>query len=327
MKTKILTIALLAATLGCYATPIDEAPSTPPTHVITQLNELLEWHGDISQDIDSKNVNPVTNEIISKVSITPFECPPHEFNHLDIKEAFKKDLDLCYQSGLYEPGQKGLFVIYTGDTQDKFVNGRDREDQGYYYMCCINPDNPRLRDFYAVLWEEGDNIKGKIFLITSLRPDLMEKGNKSYSFSFSSSNGGPDISILGVDTCFAEPNISKYLQGLEKYVQGMEIYKNDMEKFRKDMSKLPDGLNFSKDMAGWSPAAMTKQNSIEKQLNAYKQLLEMQQDQINTLEQQYKDNVYNLGERRHINKRLRKLHKQAQKTTDKMEKLIKKIRY
>ena len=48
---------------------------------------------------------------------------------------------------------------------------------------------------------------------------------------------------------------------------------------------------------------------------------------INTLEQQYKDNVHNPGERRHINQRLRKLHKQAQKTTDKMEKLIKKIRY
>lgn len=327
MKTKILTIALLAATLGCYATPIDEAPSTPPTNVLNALERIENAYGIKNKQSITEKRNGVDNAIESSIIIIPFECPNGLGIMADTKEAFIKDKDLGFQFGVYEPGQGTTFMTYTSENPNEYIMTRENLSQAYYYINVKNNDNPSLRDHYGVRWQAfGDKVKGKVFVITSLRPDLVKK-NKSASLTpFDISQYIADVDY-GIDTCLAEPNISKYLKGMEKYKQGMEIYKIDMEKFRKDMSKLPDGLNFSKDVAGWSPAGITKQSIIAKKLNAYKQLLEMQQDQINTLEQQYKDNGQNPGERRHINKHLRKLHKQAQKTTDKMEKLIKKIRY
>ena len=334
MKAKILTIALLAATLGCHATPIDEAPSTPPTNVINAIERIEHAYGIKDQRSITEKRSGVDNTIESTVIIFPFECPDGLGIMTDVKEAFIKDKDLGFQFGVYEPGQGTMMKTYTGDKPNEYIMTRENLNQAYYYINVKNNDNPKLRDHCAVQWQKsGNKIKGKIYLITSLRPDLL-KENKSYSFSFSSSSSKPDLSAFGIDTCFAETNIN--IIGIDtcfadnklsKYLESMEKYKQGMEKYRKQMRQLPDGLSISKDVAGWSPAVITKQSIIAKKLNAYKQLLEMQQDQINTLEQQYKDNGQNPGERRHINKRLRKLHKQAQKTTDKMEKLIKKIRY
>ena len=332
MKAKILTIALLAATLGCYATPVDEAPSTPPTNVLNALERIENAYGIKNKQSITEKRSGVDNAIESSIIIIPFECPNGLGIMTDTKEAFIKDKNLGFQFGVNEPGEGTTFITYTSTKPNEYIMTRENIYQGYYYINVKNNDNPTLRDHYGVQWQIfGDNkIKGKIFLITSLRPDLVDKNaEKTDPFKMFFGQDGTVSNLpdsFAVDTCLAEPDISKYLKGMEKYKQGMEKYKNDMEKFRKDMDKLPDGLRISKDVAGWSPAGMTKQNNIAKQLNAYKQLLEMQQDQINTLEQQYKDNVHNPGERRHINKRLRKLHKQAQKTTDKMEKLIKELR-
>ena len=50
-------------------------------------------------------------------------------------------------------------------------------------MCCKNPDNPQLRDAYAIVWEEtkNKNVVGTVFMITSLRPDIFEKNMSSAS--------------------------------------------------------------------------------------------------------------------------------------------------
>ena len=45
-------------------------------------------------------------------------------------------------------------------------------------MAVKNPENPQLRDVYAIVWEnKGDpeNVEGMIYMITSLRPDIYEK--------------------------------------------------------------------------------------------------------------------------------------------------------
>ena len=331
MKTRILTIALLAATLSGYATPVDEAPSTPPTNVIAVFDDIIAWYQVPSETLLEEKRNATDNSIEHSVKVYTFQVEEYKHVIRDARRAFEKDAPLSYQYGLYEPGHKETFRICTGDTPDQYIITRTQDNQGYYYINVKNNNNPRLRDNYTLLWEkDGDVIKGKIFMITSLRPDLVDKNAEKtdpFKMFFGQDSTVSNLpNSFAVDTCFAEPNISKYLKGMEKYKQGMEIYKIDMEKFRKDMDKLPDGLRISKDVAGWSPAGMTKQNNIAKQLNAYKQLLEMQDDQIKNLQRQYRDNPTNYSEKRSINKRLRKLHKQAQKTTDKMEKLIKKLR-
>ncbi|MBP5360879.1 MAG: hypothetical protein J6129_05305 [Bacteroidaceae bacterium] len=327
MKTKILTIALLAAILCGHATPIDEAPSIPPTNVLNAIERIENAYGIKEKKSITEKRSGVDNAIESVVIIFPFECPNGLGIMADTKEAFIKDKDLGFQFGVYEPGQGTKFHTYTGDKPSENILTRESLDQGFYYINVKNNDNPTLRDFCGVQWQAfGDKVKGKIFLITSLRPDLVEK-NAQKSDPFKMFFGEDGIvsnlpSSLAVDTCLAETNISDYLQGMEEYKQGMKQYKIDMEKFRKEMGKVPHSI----DVAGWSPSVIYKGTKVVPQLNAYKQLLEMQQNQINTLEQQYKDNVYNLGERRHINKRLRKLHKQAQKTSNEMQKLIKKLK-
>ena len=99
-----------------------------------------------------------------------------------------------------------------------------------------------------------------------------------------------------------------------------------MEKFRNKMK------NFDSIVVPSDPDILQQfhtgihYSSEERQLKAYKQLLEMQNKEIYTLEQRYKDNGSNPSERRNINKRLRKLHKQAQKTSSQMQKLIMKMK-
>ena len=53
-------------------------------------------------------------------------------------------------------------------------------------MCCKNPDNPQLRDAYAIVWEEtkDKNVAGTVYMITSLRPDLYTKNQETAKNTF-----------------------------------------------------------------------------------------------------------------------------------------------
>ena len=312
MKHTILTIALLAAILCSHATPIDEAPSTPPTNVLNAIERIENAYGIKAQRSITEKRSGVDNAIESVVIIFPFECPNGLGIMADTKEAFIKDKDLAFQFGVYEPGEGTNFHTYTGDKPNEYIITRESLNQGFYYINVKNNDNPTLRDFCGVQWQAfGDKVKGKIFLITSLRPDLVEKNaEKTDPFKMFFDNNGI-TSVLpndyGVDSCLVSDITEKLSLLPNKRIKSFTVGTN---------------LNdyFSSNYAG------SVNGKLERQLHAHKQLLEMQQEQINTLQQQYKDNVHNPGERRHINKRLRKLHKQMQKTSDEMQKLIKKIK-
>ena len=49
-------------------------------------------------------------------------------------------------------------------------------------MCCKNPENPQLRDAYAIVWELSEDkrfLVGTVYMVTSLRPDVYEKAVES----------------------------------------------------------------------------------------------------------------------------------------------------
>jgi hypothetical protein len=51
-----------------------------------------------------------------------------------------------------------------------------------WFMCTKNPENPQLRDVYAISWKYVENRKvasGSVYMITSLRPDLYQKNMSS----------------------------------------------------------------------------------------------------------------------------------------------------
>ena len=318
MKHTILTIALLAATICSYATPIDEAPSTPPTNVIDAFEDITDWYYDSKHSIISQQRNPNDNSIVASIKVLPFEINGTRKKIEDIKSAFERDKEVGYQYALYEPGQGGKVRVYTGVTDFEEIVTREDIDQGYYYINVKNNDNPSLRDHYGIQWqlldENPEKIKGKIFYITSMRPDIVKKNaEKTDPFKMFFDKSGI-TSVLpndyGVDSCLVS-DISKQYSSLQKQLdKQLKERRNLNDRYASPYQRYTAGINNSK---------------VERQLNAYKQLLEMQQEQIDKLQEDYKNNFKNPGAQREINKRLRKLHKEAQKTSDDMQKLIRQI--
>ncbi len=179
MKAQILTLILAAAALCGRATTVDNAPAEPPYNVLEAVGNLEDQYGDKSKKTIVTNRNGATGQLESSLTIIPFECPNGMGIITAVKEAFEKDKDLATRWGLYEPGTKGIFYAYTGQKPNQFIWTRENTYQGYYFINTTNQDNPTLRDQVSVQWQIfGDNkIKGKIFLITSLRPDLVVKND------------------------------------------------------------------------------------------------------------------------------------------------------
>jgi hypothetical protein len=67
-------------------------------------------------------------------------------------------------------------------------------------MCCKNPENPQLRDAYAVTWEMNDQknqVLGTVYMITSLRPDLFEKSMSGGLFANGQKNIKKTFTLAG----------------------------------------------------------------------------------------------------------------------------------
>ena len=83
------------------------------------------------------------------------------------------------------PGNTELFnlkVVTNNGKKSKDVRIRTNTKQEMWFMCCKNPENPQLRDAYAIVWEETEDnrvAEGTIYMISSLRPDLYQKNMSS----------------------------------------------------------------------------------------------------------------------------------------------------
>lgn len=283
MKTKILTIIMFAATLGCFAYNEKDAPASPPTHVINALNNLRELYADKDRIVYRRTVNPDDKSFISSVEIIPFKCPKGQGILTNIKAAFMEDRECAYRFLQVMPGELGAWIVGTGDYKGQEMRTRDQTPQEYIAMYVKNAQDPEKRDYYGVVWDyTSDVIKGKIILITSRRDDLQKESSKTKS----------------------------------------QQKQDDLwKKWDKENNK--NSINVSRFPANLTPKGNSK---IEKQLQAYKDLLEMQEEEIQKLRRDYDRDDLKPEERTLIKQRILKLHKQAQRTTDKIGKLISKVR-
>ena len=140
-------------------------------------------------EVYSVNKNPETNQIESSVRITTFSADNDKFPHMagktylnttGISEAFKKDEPKSYQILHLSPGDNKRFslkaVNENGESETYQIRSNSNEEM--WLMCCKNPQNPKLRDVYAIKWvitKEDTKVNGVIYQITSLRPDMYEK--------------------------------------------------------------------------------------------------------------------------------------------------------
>lgn len=172
----MLLIALMAVTT--ISAQRKQQVNTP-ANVIKTFEFICDLYGQKNSQVYSVNKNPNTGIIESKEVITPFKCKKTEPHLTMIADDFHKDEPVSYQLMHLANGNNEFFRISvaTGNTI-KNVNIRTHSNQEMWYMAVKNPENPQLRDVYAIVWEnKGDpeNVEGMIYMITSLRPDIYEK--------------------------------------------------------------------------------------------------------------------------------------------------------
>lgn len=159
------------------ATPQKKAKS-----VIRSLEGIIAFYAKEGSQTLSVTKNPETGLIESSERIAPFTCEKE--NLWTIPIGFSEDEPLSYQYMHLLPGNAELFnmkVVTNNGKKSKDVRIRTNTKQEMWFMCCKNPDNPQLRDAYAIVWEEtkDKNVAGTVFIITSLRPDIFEKNMSS----------------------------------------------------------------------------------------------------------------------------------------------------
>ena len=159
-----------------------------PYNVKAMFWDLIKTWGS-PNEVYSVNKNPETNQIESSVRITTFSADNDKFPHMAgktylntsyISEAFKKDEPKSYQILHLSPGDNKRFSLKAVNEsgESETYNIRNTSDEEMWLMCCKNPQNPKLRDVYAIKWvitKEGTKVNGVIYQITSLRPDMYEK--------------------------------------------------------------------------------------------------------------------------------------------------------
>lgn len=284
MKATFLTTIMLAAFICSSAKTAIKAPANPPTHVIEALNDLSEKYGDKDHIAYSRKVNIEDNSLTSSVQVIPFQCPVGQGILAKVKAAFMDDKELAYSFTQVMPGELGAWTVGTGDYLDEELRARDRTQQEYVAMSVKNNDNPELRDYYGVVWEEkeGNLIKGKIYIITSRRYDLLKERPKKKTTNASDSNKKtPDMQGRKDSNYNVVPSSTSNLKG---------------------------------------------NTIVDRRLQAYKEILKMQEEEIEKLRRDYDRDDLKPEERTLIKQRILKLHKQAQRTTDKIEKLVSKVR-
>lgn len=161
-------------------------PQKKPETVIATLNAIIAKFGLNEGQVYSVNRNPNTSIIESSTKIVPFRCSANSMQNDNVLKAvalnFPKEEPLAYQFLHIQPGSKENFslkvITENGKTQGT-QHIRTNKNQEMWLMCCKNPENPTLRDAYAVTWEymhdQKNQVLGTVYMITSLRPDLFEK--------------------------------------------------------------------------------------------------------------------------------------------------------
>ena len=159
-----------------------------PYNVKALFHSIITAWGE-PNDVYSVNKNPETNQIESSVRITTFSADNDKFPHMAgkvylntsiISDAFKKDEPKSYQILHITPGDFKKFSLkaVNEDGQSETYQIRNNDNEEMWLMCYKNPQNPKLRDAYAIKWvitKEGTKVNGVIYQITSLRPDRYEK--------------------------------------------------------------------------------------------------------------------------------------------------------
>ena len=156
-----------------------------PVGVRDQLNSIIDKFGRKDGQVYSVSKNPNTGIVELRQRIARFSCPQDDPNLKSVAVYFMQDEPYSYQIQHITPGSRQMFsirVVSNGSQPNNTLHVRTSTTQEMWLMCAKNPDNPQLRDAYAIVWEplaDGLNVEGTVFMVSSLRPDLYTKSQES----------------------------------------------------------------------------------------------------------------------------------------------------
>ena len=182
MKRIIIMLLIACSAIITVSAESTATPQKKAKSVIQSLEGIIAFHAKEGSQTLSVTKNPETGLIESSERIAPFTCEKEDLWTIPI--GFSDDEPLSYQYMHLLPGNAELFnlkVVTNNGKKSKDVRIRTNTKQEMWFMCCKNPDNPQLRDAYAIVWEETKDkrVTGTVFMITSLRPDMYEKNMSS----------------------------------------------------------------------------------------------------------------------------------------------------
>ena len=181
----IMLLIACSAITTASADPTAAAPQKKPENVIRIMNTLIDRFGAKERQHYFVNRNPNTGAIESSLRAVTFYCDAPSSYIPQVVDCFTKDEPLSYQfMHLTYPNEQRVAVdVLTNNGQNRTeVNVRMFKEEELWFMCIKNPENPQLRDVYAISWRyyEDKNIaSGSVYMITSLRPDLYQKNMSS----------------------------------------------------------------------------------------------------------------------------------------------------
>ena len=185
MKRIVIMLLIACSAIITISADPTANPQKKPENVIRIMNTLIDKYGAKERQIYSVNRNPNTGIIESSIRAVTFYCDAPGTYIPQVVDCFTKDEPLSYQFMhlTNSNDQKVVVDVLTNNGQNNTqVHVRTLKEEELWYMCTKNPENPQLRDVYAISWKYVENRKvasGSVYMITSLRPDLYQKNMSS----------------------------------------------------------------------------------------------------------------------------------------------------
>ena len=255
-------------------------PNTPQK-VVSALENVINLHGQNEGQTYSVTKNPNTNIIESKERIDPIVATVvGKGPYLSyVSNAFKADEQFSYQFLHIQPGNNQPFsiqVVTRDKSMNKHISIRTKPSQEMWFMACKNPENPELRDVYAIVWDVDYNgrqptetgsypLKGTVYMITSLRPDIYENESKTTGTMFDGRKDKVEIDPLKVEV---DPSVVEFDDSVVDATEPVKVI--DKVEFM-DKKPEPDyGAQIipvapqPEQSSTWEPAPEVKQRVIAK---------------------------------------------------------------
>ena len=169
----IMIIACSTAIMANAASELAEVKS--PKRLMKALTALYQKYGE-APSTQNYAKNPDTEMMEENTLIIPVKVPKNDPLLQEAISAFELDKDCGYQYFHIAPEENKGISIAINNTNVVAIKNRAEE---MWMLNARNPDNPSLRDNYTLVLSNAEDTRmGKIYLVTSMRP---EQGNANIS--------------------------------------------------------------------------------------------------------------------------------------------------